>query len=83
MRSVDLLIKPVSSRCDLRCHYCFYADEAAQREEACAGRMSDEAAETLLREAYGAVRSASPFRAASRRWPGSPSSGASSGAPGR
>lgn len=55
MRSVDLLIKPASSRCDLRCRYCFYADEAAQREEACAGRMSDEAAETLLREAYGAA----------------------------
>ena len=46
MRSVDLLIKPASSRCDLRCRYCFYADEAAQREEACAGRMPDEAAET-------------------------------------
>lgn len=55
MRSVDLLIKPASSRCDLRCRYCFYADEAAQREEAYAGRMSDEAAETLLREAYGAA----------------------------
>ena len=55
MRSVDLLIKPASSRCDLRCRYCFYADVAAQREEACARRMSDEAAETLLREAYGAA----------------------------
>ena len=31
MRELQLLIKPVSSACDLDCTYCFYKDEAANR----------------------------------------------------
>lgn len=29
---INLLIKPASSLCNMRCRYCFYADEAANRE---------------------------------------------------
>ncbi len=31
----NLLIKPASSLCNMRCRYCFYADEAANRELPC------------------------------------------------
>lgn len=32
MPYINLLIKPASSLCNMRCRYCFYADEAANRE---------------------------------------------------
>lgn len=32
MPYINLLIKPASSPCNMRCRYCFYADEAANRE---------------------------------------------------
>ena len=31
MIELQLLIKPVSSACNLNCRYCFYKDEAAKR----------------------------------------------------
>lgn len=55
MKNVNLLIKPASSLCDLRCRYCFYEDEAQKRETASLGLMSPETAELLIREAYAAV----------------------------
>lgn len=55
MKSVNLLIKPASSLCNLRCRYCFYADEAANRSVASMGLLSEASVETLLREAYTAV----------------------------
>ena len=32
MKYMNFLIKPASSLCNLRCKYCFYADEALNRE---------------------------------------------------
>ncbi len=55
MKSLNFLIKPASSLCNLRCRYCFYADEASKREQASLGIMREETAETLLREAYDTV----------------------------
>lgn len=46
-----LLVKPVSGSCDLRCRYCFYADEAQKRDRVSYGRMSAETLELLVREA--------------------------------
>ena len=37
---MHLLIKPVSGACNMRCRYCFYADEMACRETKSYGRMS-------------------------------------------
>jgi uncharacterized protein len=51
MRNISLLIKPASSACNLRCRYCFYADEAARRSRASAGVMSRETAAELIRSA--------------------------------
>lgn len=55
MSQFSFLIKPASSLCNLRCRYCFYADEARNREKASTGLMGEETAALLLREAYGAV----------------------------
>ncbi len=55
MNSINFLIKPASSLCNLRCRYCFYADEAANRSEASMGVMTRDTAELLLKEAFAAV----------------------------
>ncbi len=55
MKHINLLIKPASSLCNLRCRYCFYADEAQKRADASLGVMTRETAETLIRGAYSAA----------------------------
>ncbi len=55
MKQLNLLIKPASSLCNMRCRYCFYADEAANRTEASLGAMSVETAERLIHLAFAAV----------------------------
>lgn len=55
VKQLNLLIKPASSLCNMRCHYCFYADEAAKRAESNLGVMSEETAEQLIRLAFAAV----------------------------
>lgn len=48
MRQINLLIKPASSLCNMRCKYCFYADEAQARAVANLGIMSEDTMESLL-----------------------------------
>ncbi|MGI6110940.1 MAG: anaerobic sulfatase maturase [Bilifractor sp.] len=45
-----VLIKPASSQCNLACTYCFYHDEARNRQTASYGVMSDETAECIVRK---------------------------------
>lgn len=52
MKNVNLLIKPASSLCNLRCRYCFYADVAENRDIANLGIMSPEVAEMLVKSAF-------------------------------
>ena len=52
MRSVNLLIKPASSLCNMRCKYCFYHDVAENREIESYGIMSEETAKTLIDRAF-------------------------------
>ena len=51
MPPITVMIKPVSGACNMRCRYCFYADEMKNR--ACAVRppMSDETLEIVVRRA--------------------------------
>ena len=42
MSQFCVMMKPASAGCDLRCRYCFYWDEAAQRETASFGKMRPE-----------------------------------------
>ena len=40
MPAVNVLIKPASSACNMRCAYCFYRDVAENREHAFEGMLS-------------------------------------------
>ena len=55
MPPLSLLIKPASGSCNMRCKYCFYADETQNRETALLGRMTPETLHTLVDKAlaYG------------------------------
>lgn len=55
MSRVNLLIKPASSLCNMRCRYCFYEDEAANRTQASMGIMTLQTAELLIRQAFDAA----------------------------
>lgn len=52
MKHLNFLIKPASSLCNMRCRYCFYADEASLRSQSSAGMMTREGADLLIREAF-------------------------------
>lgn len=43
-----VMVKPASSLCNLRCTYCFYHDEAANRAEAEKGIMKEETVRNLI-----------------------------------
>jgi len=55
LKSINLLIKPASSLCNLRCRYCFYEDEAKNRSQHHMGLMDAELAEKLIVQAFDAV----------------------------
>ncbi len=46
----SVLIKPASGSCNMRCRYCFYADEMEHREQSSYGIMSEETLEILVRK---------------------------------
>jgi len=54
VRYVSLLVKPSSSLCNMRCRYCFYADESEHRETKSMGIMTDETMERLIGAAFAA-----------------------------
>lgn len=49
MPPLTVMLKPVSGLCNLRCQYCFYADEVANRETACYGMMSEATLEEIVK----------------------------------
>ena len=51
MKDINILIKPASGSCNMRCAYCFYGDELKKREYSGRGMMSMETAENLIRKA--------------------------------
>lgn len=51
MPPLNLLIKPASGSCNMRCKYCFYADETQNRETALRGRMSGNTLHALIDKA--------------------------------
>ena len=51
MPAASILIKPVSSNCNIDCSYCFYKKLCRTRESYSLGRMSDETLEALVRSA--------------------------------
>lgn len=51
MKNMQLLIKPVSSQCNMRCRYCFYRDEASRRRISSYGSMTEETLEMVVKKA--------------------------------
>ncbi len=45
-----VLIKPVSSLCNMNCNYCFYRDEASKRMKDFYGLMSEKTIENIIRK---------------------------------
>lgn len=54
MPSLMLLIKPVSSNCNMRCRYCFYTDTAKHRATPSYGVMSLPTMENVVKKALAA-----------------------------
>lgn len=52
MPPLTLMIKPVSSMCNMRCKYCFYADVSRHREVQSFGVMTAETLEKIVRRAF-------------------------------
>lgn len=52
MPPISIMVKPVSGRCNMRCRYCFYADEMSRRAEAETEKMSLSTLEALVRRAF-------------------------------
>jgi uncharacterized protein len=52
MPPINILIKPASSACNLRCKYCFYCDEAENRTEKNYGMMTTDTLEILVEKAF-------------------------------
>ena len=48
MKTLNVMIKPASSLCNMRCLYCFYADEAARRDVPSFGMMTEDTADALI-----------------------------------
>lgn len=51
MPPLHLLLKPASGLCNLRCAYCFYADEMAHRQQPERGMMAVSTLEAVLQKA--------------------------------
>ena len=52
MPPISLLIKPASGNCNMRCKYCFYADETAKRKNPSRGIMSSQTMKRLVDQAF-------------------------------
>ena len=51
MKHLQMMIKPASSNCNLRCSYCFYEDECRNREIPSYGLMALDTLEILVKKA--------------------------------
>ena len=50
MPPVHIMIKPVSGLCNMRCSYCFYADEMEHRSDNMCKKMSETTLENVIRK---------------------------------
>lgn len=61
MKFTEILIKPVSSTCNLKCEYCFYLDVSKRRRVASYGLMKIETLEQLVKKAFESTNEAVSF----------------------
>ncbi len=48
MKNLNIMIKPASSMCNLRCKYCFYEEVSARRKTPFCGVMTDETVNRMI-----------------------------------
>ena len=48
MLNINIMLKPASGMCNMRCKYCFYADEASKREVSSYGIMNFDTLHAVL-----------------------------------
>ncbi len=58
---MNILLKPASGACNLRCSYCFYADEMAHRERGIIGRMSTSTLDVIVKKTLDRARGSCAF----------------------
>ncbi len=49
MPAIHVMVKPASGLCNMRCKYCFYANEMEHREQKSCGIMSEKTLEDVIR----------------------------------
>ena len=49
MRAISVMTKPASGLCNMKCDYCFYCDEAANRQQANYGLMEESTLKNVIR----------------------------------
>ncbi|MDR1643456.1 MAG: SPASM domain-containing protein [Clostridiales bacterium] len=52
MKQLNIMLKPASSMCNLRCRYCFYVDESSHRNTPNYGIMAKETAQRVIESIY-------------------------------
>ena len=72
MAPITVMLKPASGLCNMRCRYCFYADETAKRETASFGLMSRKTLEGIIKNvlAYATGACNIAFQGVSPLWRG-------------
>lgn len=61
MPPLTVLLKPASGSCNMRCSYCFYADEAQNRATENYGMMSEATLEAVVRECLARAEGSCSF----------------------
>lgn len=61
IESLNIMIKPASSNCNLRCRYCFYFDEANNRKISDYGMMKIDTLEKLIQNVFSNVTKSASF----------------------
>lgn len=61
INNLNIMIKPASSSCNLRCKYCFYLDEAKNRSKENYGIMSTATLENLVKNAFALANKSVSF----------------------
>ena len=61
MPPITVMVKPVSGACNMRCRYCFYADEMNHRKASVYPRMSSELLDVMVRRVIRSADSSVHF----------------------
>ena len=61
MPPITVMVKPVSGACNMRCQYCFYADEMHNRETSVYPRMTSELLDVMVRRVIRSADSSVHF----------------------